>query len=90
MQNIKSLLTEFDKSFNVTHIAASARELAEQLGSISYESVTSFAESHFIQIRFIPGLPKAAFGYSDYQGWDSIYPAPSQYIRMSNDIYDCA
>lgn len=82
MQNIKSLLTEFDKSLNITHIAASARELAEQLGSISYESVTSFAESHFIQIRFLPGLPKAAFGYSDVK--DGI-----RYIFVNRNTSEC-
>ena len=82
MQNIKSLFAEFDKSFNVTHIAARARELAKQLGTISLNSVISFAESHFIQIRFIIGFPEAAFGYSDIK--DGI-----RYIYVNRNTYEC-
>lgn len=82
MQNTKSLFAEFAKSHNVSHIHAKATELAKQLGSISYESVTSFAESHFIQIRFIPGLPKAAFGYSDVK--DGI-----RYIFVNRNTSEC-
>ena len=65
MQNIKSQFAEFDKVYNVTHIATKARELAMQLSPISFDSVSSFAESHSIRIRLIDGFPKAALGYSD-------------------------
>ena len=82
MQNIKSLFTKFDKSFKVTHIHAKASELAMQLGSISLDSVISLAANHFIQIRFIPGLPKAAFGYSDVK--DGI-----RYIFVNRNTSEC-
>jgi len=82
MQITKSLLAEFGRLCNISHIRAKARELARQLDSISLDSVISFAESHFIQIRLIPGFPEAAFGYSDVK--DGI-----RYIYLNRNTSEC-